>query len=81
MPYYGVMNLTTPTESTADPRVHSENIRHQLTALIDHLHTDIERVNEPRFQALLETSAEVLTGLKAAFTHYDEGKETAWKRN
>lgn len=69
-----------PHELSSEPRVHSDNIQHRLTDLIDHLHTDIERVNEPRFQALLETSAEVLTGLKTAFAHYNEGKETAWRR-
>ncbi len=74
------MNTDTASEQTGEPRTHSENIQHRLTDLIDHLHTDIERVREPRFQALLETGAEVLTGLRSAFRHYDEGKETAWKR-
>jgi len=74
------MNTAPHAESSGEPRVHSENIQHRLTDLIDHLHTDIERVNEPRFQALLETSAEVISGLRTAFRHYDEGKETAWKR-
>jgi hypothetical protein len=68
------------SETSAEPSVHSEHIQHQLTDLIDHLHTDIERVSEPRFQALLETSAEVLNGLKSAFASYDRGKETAWRR-
>lgn len=74
------MNTDAPLEPSGEPRVHSENIQHRLTDLIDHLHTDVERVAEPRFQALLETSAEVLTGLRAAFRHYDEAKEIAWKR-
>ncbi len=74
------MNPDTHSESAREPRVHSENIQHRLTDLIDHLHADIERVGEPRFQALLETSAEVLTGLRTAYRHYDEGKEIAWRR-
>ena len=74
------MNPDPSPESSTEPRVHSENIQHRLTDLIDHLHADIERVTEPRFQALLETSAEVLAGLRSAYVSYDRGKETAWRR-
>jgi hypothetical protein len=52
-----------------------------ISVLVTHLRQDLKRVDEPRFQALLETSAEVLTGLKTAFAHYDEGREAAWKRD
>ena len=51
-----------------------------LSDLIEHMRTYVKRVPEPRFQALLETSAEVLTGLNTAFTHYDRGEEVAWKK-
>jgi hypothetical protein len=67
------------TESSSDPMVHARNIEEQLDELIQHARQDIERVSEPRFQALLETSAEVLTALKTAFQHYGEKKETAWR--
>ena len=40
---------------------------------------DVERVQEPRFQALLETTAEVLTGLKKAYQDYDKKNEKAWR--
>lgn len=66
------------TENTSDPRVHQENIQQKLEELIQHTREDIERVDEPRFQALLETTAEVLTGLKTAFQHYGEKSEPAW---
>ncbi len=53
---------TTPINS-ADPKVHSQHIEEMLRNVIDHVRQDLDRVNEPRFQALLETTAEVLTGL------------------
>jgi len=56
--------MKTQNENSSEPRVHSEHIQQQLDELIQHARADIERVTEPRFQALLETSAEVLTGLK-----------------
>ena len=63
---------------SADPKVHSANIQTALKELIDHAREDVSKVSEPRFQALLETTAEVLTGLQTAFKHYDEGREIAW---
>ena len=66
------------TEDSPDPRVHQEKIQRQLDELIEHLRKDVARVSEPRFQALLETTAEVLTGLRTAFAHYREKKEPAW---
>ncbi len=65
-------------ESSSDPAVHSANLQQEISHLITHLRQDIDRVSEPRFQALLETSAEILTGLKTAFQHYGEKKEKAW---
>ncbi len=65
-------------ETSADPMVHSEHMQKQLQDLIDHARKDVNRVEEARFQALLETTAEVLTGLKTAFHHYSEHKEKAW---
>jgi hypothetical protein len=65
---------------STDPMVHAENIQRMLRDLADHARQDLEQVDEPRFQALLETTAEVLGGLETAFAHYREGKEKAWKR-
>ena len=72
--------MKTMNEATNDPVKHSRNIQQQLGELIDHAKADIDRVDEPRFQALLETSAEVLEGLRTAFEHYDAGTEKAWRR-
>ncbi len=68
------------TLSATDPKVHSEKMQRMLQDLIDHARQDMDSVDEPRFQALLETSAEVLIGLQKAFSDYREGNEKAWKR-
>jgi hypothetical protein len=36
-------------------------------------------VQEPKAQALFETTAEVLIGLKKAYQDYGGGKEQAWQ--
>ena len=75
-PWYS--SSTMKTEATADPATHSSNIQQELEGLIRHVREDVERVNEPRFEALLETTAEVLGGLKTAYQHYSEKSERAW---
>lgn len=70
---------TFESENSPLPHVHSEHIRQQISELIDHLKADIDRVPEPRFQALLATSAEVLRGLQQTFAHYEEHSEPAWQ--
>jgi hypothetical protein len=71
--------MNTTIIHSPDPKVHSQNIQEMLNELITHTRQDIDEVNEPRFQALLEATAEVLIGLKTAFRDYSEGKEKAWK--
>lgn len=67
----------TSVEST-NPKVHSRNIQDELSGLIEQVRADIDQVEEPRFQALLETTAEVLIGLRTAFRDYNEKPEKAW---
>ncbi|HEX6385275.1 MAG TPA: hypothetical protein VF177_11445 [Anaerolineae bacterium] len=38
-----------------------------------------EKVNDPKAEALFETAAEVLGGLKTAFEHYEQSSEEAWQ--
>lgn len=66
-------------ENSNDPKIHSDHLQNELSEMIDHLRADVGRVNEPRFQALLETSAEVLGGLRTAFQDYDRQEEPAWR--
>lgn len=63
-----------------DPAVHTTAVAEKLGELLDHLRGDVDKVGEPRAQALFETAAEVLAGLRTAFVHYGEHKETAWSR-
>jgi hypothetical protein len=73
--------MITKSEDTSDPTVHARNIQQMLGALVDHLRDDIDRVTEPKAQALFETSAEVLLGLRTAFEHYEKGSEKCMRRN
>jgi hypothetical protein len=62
----------------SDPRYHARNIQQMLSDLIQHVREDVSKVREPRFQALLETSAEVLSGLRTAYEHYEKKSEAAF---
>lgn len=64
----------------SDPRHHTQKVKRMLDDLTTHLRDDVEAVSEPRAQALFETTAEVLIGLRTAYDHYDQGEETAWRR-
>ncbi len=62
-----------------DPRHHTENIKGMLDGLLSHVREDVLKVNEPRAQALFETTAEVLAGLKTAYEHYEAGAEAGFQ--
>jgi hypothetical protein len=51
-----------------------------LIELAQHARDDVGQIDEPRAQALFETTAEVLQGLARAYEHYDAGSEPAWRR-
>ena len=55
-------------------------MKHRLEETITHLREDIEKVDEPQFKAMFETSAEVLGGLVKAFRDYEKKNESAWTR-
>jgi len=67
------------TIASKDPRAHTANVRNEFRQLIDHLRGDINKIEEPKAQALFETTAEVIGGLDTAFKHYEEKSEKAWK--
>lgn len=62
-----------------DPRHHARQIREHLGRTIEHLRDDVGKVDDPRAQALFETTAEVLKGLVTAYEHYERRSEEAWK--
>jgi len=67
------------TIASKDPRAHTANVRKEFGELIGHLRSDINKIDEPKAQALFETAAEVIGGLDNAFKHYEEKSEKAWK--
>jgi hypothetical protein len=66
------MKTSDPAENSSSPAVHSARIRSQLGDLIDHLEADRTRVDDPRFGALLEVSAEILKSMRTLFANHDE---------
>jgi hypothetical protein len=67
------------TSSNPDPKFHARQIEGKLSELVDHLRSDTKKVSEPKAQALFETAAEVLSGLRTAFAHYETGAEKAMR--
>ena len=67
------------TIASKGPRAHTANVRKEFRELIEHLRGDIDKIDEPKAQALFETAAEVISGLETAFKHYEEKREKAWK--
>lgn len=63
----------------SDPRHHTAKVKQMLSGIITHLRADEGKVQDPKAQALFETTAEVLTGLETAFEHYEQ-QEPAWQR-
>jgi hypothetical protein len=61
-------------------RYDTGDVREMLQEIIDHLRADIVMAEDAQACALFETAVEVLTGLKGAFEHYEEGGEEAWRR-
>ena len=72
-----------PTQETRDTgrRPNTDAIRAEMKQLIAHLRRDVERTDEPRAQALFETSAEVIQGLVQTFDDYDAAEEPAFRRS
>jgi hypothetical protein len=48
------------------------NVRKEFRELIEHLRGDVNKIDEPKAQALFETAAEVISGLDTEFKHYEE---------
>jgi hypothetical protein len=64
----------------SDPRHHTAKIKGMLDEAATHCREDIEKIDEPKAQALFETTAEVLRGLITAYDHYDAGVEPGMRR-
>ena len=77
--WFGKRTKCMETIASKDPRAHTANVRKEFRELINHLRGDISKIDEPKAQALFETTAEVISGLDTAFKHYEEKSEEAWK--
>ncbi len=65
--------------SENDPRRHTANIQQMLGEVRDHVREDAGKVDDPKAEALFETTAEVLQGLITAYQHFDRRAEEAWR--
>ena len=64
----------------SEPCHHIAKLRRMLEEVATQARTDVGNVDEPKAQALFETTAEVLRGLATAFEHYDRATEPGWRR-
>lgn len=62
-----------------DPRHHTIELRSMLRDVVQHAREDVGKVNDPKAQALFETTAEVLQGLITAYEHFEQRSELAWR--
>jgi hypothetical protein len=68
------------SESNRDPGHHTRKMQTRLQETIDHLREDIGKVDDAQLKAMFETAAEVLIGLKKAFSDYEQKNESAWRK-
>jgi hypothetical protein len=63
-----------------DPRHHTANIKGMLDEAARHCREDVGKIDDPKAQALFETTAEVLGGLMKAYDHFEQGDEQAFRQ-
>src|SRR5262249_379721 len=51
-----------------------------LSDVIEHARADVAKISDPKAQALFETAAEVLIGLRKAIEDFEQRGEAAWKQ-
>ena len=71
--------MTNPAFPESDPRHHTSNIRRMLDDAARHAREDVAKVDDPKAQALFETTAEVLKGLAKAYDDFEARSERAWR--
>lgn len=64
----------------SDPRHHTRMMKQRFSETVTHLRQDIEKVDDPKFKAMFETSTEVLGGLIKAFDDFERQNESAWRK-
>ncbi|HST87086.1 MAG TPA: hypothetical protein VLJ14_01810 [Ktedonobacterales bacterium] len=63
----------------SDPRHHTAYVKAMLNDVARHVRDDVSKVNDPKAQALFETTAEVVLGLVTAYDHFEQRSEPAWR--
>ena len=66
--------------SESNPLHHTQKMKRHFADTVTHLREDIEKVDDPQFKAMFETSAEVLGGLIKAFDDFERKNEPAWRQ-
>ncbi len=67
------------TEANMTPGEHAQRIASMLQQAQQECRADIERIDDPKAQALFETIDEVLGGTMRALEHYRARNEPAWR--
>ena len=67
------------SELDCDPIFHARKVRQRLEDTLTHMREDVDKVDDPKFKAMFETSAEVLGGLVKAFSDFEQKNEAAWR--
>jgi len=67
------------SEAKMTPQQHAQHIAQMLSQAQRECREDIERVSDPKAQALFETVAEVLGGTVKALDDYRNRVERAWQ--
>ncbi|GHO64624.1 hypothetical protein KSC_071280 [Ktedonobacter sp. SOSP1-52] len=66
-------------ESHMTPQQHAQHIDQLLQQAQQECRADIERIQDPKAQALFETVAEVISGTRKALNDYQQGSESIWQ--
>jgi hypothetical protein len=64
---------------TRTTKNYPQDIEMKLDKMSKELRKDMQKIEDPKGQALFETAAEVITGLKTAFEHYESESEQVWQ--
>jgi hypothetical protein len=71
--------MTNARYPESDPRYHSTDIKRMLDDVAQQVREDVGKVQDPKAQALFETTAEVLGGLRKAYDDFEKKNEAAWR--
>jgi hypothetical protein len=68
-----------PGKQMPDSKQSTTQIKNMLRDVKDRCRQEANSVNNPKVEALLETTAEVVQGLMTAYEDYEKGQEKAWQ--